>query len=89
MLSKINFTGALFFDGGNVWEDAADIKISDFKLIKSSSDVDVNDYRYAVGMGIRYNTPVGPIRLDYGVPLKVEEGVSDKGRFHLSLGQIF
>jgi outer membrane protein insertion porin family len=89
VLSRINFTGAIFFDGGNVWQNAADIKISDFKLLKSSSDVDINDYRYSVGLGIRYNTPVGPIRLDYGVPLKVEDGVSDKGRFNLSLGQIF
>jgi outer membrane protein assembly complex protein YaeT len=89
VLSRINFTGAMFFDGGNVWEDASDIKASDFSLLKGSGDVDINDYRYSVGLGIRYNTPIGPIRLDYGVPLKVEEGESDKGRFHLSLGQIF
>ncbi len=89
VLSRINFTGAIFFDGGNVWQDVSDISFSDFKLLKSSSDVDINDYRYSVGLGIRYNTPVGPIRLDYGVPLKVEDGVSDKGRFSLSLGQIF
>ncbi|MCK5620609.1 MAG: outer membrane protein assembly factor BamA [Candidatus Krumholzibacteria bacterium] len=89
VLSRINISGAAFFDGGNVWEDPKNIKISDFQLVKSDSDVDINDYRYGIGLGIRYNTPVGPIRLDYGVPLKVEEGQSDNGLFYLSLGQTF
>jgi outer membrane protein insertion porin family len=89
LLSRINITGAAFFDGGNVWENANAIDMTDFELVKSKHDVDVSDYRYGTGVGIRYNTPVGAIRLDYGVPLKVDETTSDKGRFHLSLGQIF
>jgi len=40
-------------------------------------------------MGLRYNTPVGPIRLDYGIPVKREAGMDKLGRFHVSLGQIF
>jgi len=89
LLSRINITGAAFFDGGNVWENARAIHMTDFELVKSKSDVDVTDYRYGTGIGIRYNTPVGAIRLDYGIPLKVDETTSDKGQFHLSLGQIF
>jgi outer membrane translocation and assembly module TamA len=48
----------------------------------------VDDYRYGVGLGIRYNTPIGPIRLDWGYPLK-PDGESSGGRLYLSLGQIF
>jgi outer membrane protein insertion porin family len=51
-------------------------------------DVTDSDFRYSVGLGIRYNTPVGPIRLDYGVAVKRTEEESF-GRFHISLGQIF
>ena len=89
VLSRINISGAAFFDGGNVWEDVEDISIGAFKPFKSSSDVTINDYFYGIGLGIRYNTPVGPIRLDYGIPLKTLEGESDKGLFYLALGQTF
>ncbi len=54
-----NLTGVLFEDAGNVYS----------ALNKFSFRVDhgVNDFDYmvhAVGWGIRYRTPVGPIRLD-------------------------
>jgi outer membrane protein insertion porin family len=89
VLSRINISGSAFFDGGNVWQDFKDVRMSDFRPFPPDSDVDINDYRYGMGLGIRYNTPVGPIRLDYGVPLKVEEGESRKGLFYLALGQTF
>jgi len=45
--------GAVFTDAGN--------------LLPSSEDVGLNDMRYAIGAGLRYKLPIGPIRLDYGV----------------------
>jgi len=89
LLSRINISGAAFFDGGNVWASATDISGGDFQLFKPTSDVDINDYRYGVGLRIRYNTPIGPIRLDYGIPLKTQEGEPDSGLFYLSLGQTY
>jgi outer membrane protein insertion porin family len=44
--------------------------------------------RYAVGVGLRYKLPVGPIRLDYGVnpdPRPDEHS----GAFHFSFGFAF
>jgi len=88
-LSRWRFSGAIFADGGNVWKDPQSMRFSSFQLFKNQDDVTLEDYRYSVGLGIRYNTPLGPIRLDYGSPLVVEPGQSSKGRFHFSLGQIF
>jgi outer membrane protein insertion porin family len=44
--------------------------------------------RYAVGAGLRYRLPVGPIRLDYGVnpDPRADE---DFGAFHFSFGFAF
>lgn len=89
VLSRINISAAAFFDGGNVWESFKDVTWGSFKPFKSSSDVTINDYFYGIGLGVRYNTPVGPVRLDYGVPLKTLEGESDGGLFYLALGQTF
>jgi outer membrane protein insertion porin family len=88
-LSRWRFSGAIFADGGNVWEDPQSVSFSNFQLFKNQDDITLEDYRYSVGLGIRYNTPLGPIRLDYGIPLVVEPAASSKGRFHFSLGQIF
>ena len=63
-----------FLDGGNVWLKVDEIKIADLK--------------FTTGLGLRYNTPVGPIRVDYGVKLQRETGES-KGELHFSIGNAF
>ncbi|MEW6214687.1 MAG: outer membrane protein assembly factor BamA [Nitrospirota bacterium] len=65
---------ATFLDGGNVWLKAKDINPKEF--------------RYTTGIGFRYNTPVGPIRLDYGHKLRREKGESS-GELHFSIGYAF
>lgn len=64
----------MFLDWGNVWSRA-----NDFSL---------NDLKYSTGLGIRYNTPVGPVRIDYGLKLQKEEGES-RGALHFSIGHAF
>jgi outer membrane translocation and assembly module TamA len=49
----------------------------------------VDDFRYGIGLGIRYNTPIGPIRVDFGYPLKPDIYTDENGTFYFSLGQIF
>jgi len=46
----------LFLDGGNVWTTASTVNLTEIK--------------FSVGAGIRYNTPVGPLRLDWGYKLR-------------------
>jgi outer membrane protein insertion porin family len=63
-----------FLDGGNVW--------------LRNRDVDLSEMKFTAGLGLRYSTPVGPLRLDYGFKLDREEGES-KGEFHFSIGHAF
>lgn len=44
--------GAVFVDAGNVW--------------RQIGEVDLSDLRYGVGAGVRYLTPIGPLRFDIG-----------------------
>jgi outer membrane protein insertion porin family len=38
------------------------------------------------GIGIRLNLPIGPIRLDYGIPLTCDEYNSNSGKFQFGVG---
>jgi outer membrane protein insertion porin family len=89
LLSRYRFSGAVFADGGNVWASLRSIDFENFRPYVNDGDIRQQDYRYSLGLGIRYNTPVGPIRLDYGFPVKSEPGVDRSGRIHFSLGQMF
>jgi outer membrane protein insertion porin family len=89
LLSRWNFTGAVFVDGGNAWADVSDVSLSDFGLTADVGEAGADDFRYGVGAGIRYNTPVGPIRLDWGIALKPDDYGDRNGRLYFSLGQIF
>ena len=81
-------SGAIFFDGGNVWKNPTDIKPGQFSL--RGGETGEADYRYSYGGGLRLRTPVGPIRVDYGRKLKLSaHDEDDKGQFHFSLGQAF
>lgn len=60
-----NIGGVLFHDLGNVYTDLADIS---FRYHQNN----LQDFNYAVqdaGFGIRYKTPVGPVRLDLAYAL--------------------
>lgn len=47
------------------------------------------EYFWGVGTGLRYFTPIGPIRLDVAVPLDRRSGVDDLFQVYVSLGQAF
>lgn len=78
---------AVFLDGGQVW--------------RRRNLFDISEIQYATGLGIRYRSPIGPLRLDFGYKLNptdedlgIYQGQDFGGRFsrfavHLSLGQSF
>ena len=46
------------------------------------------DLRHGVGAGLRWNSPFGPIRVDYGIKLDQKKGESF-GNFNFSAGSSF
>ena len=51
-----NLYGAIFYDNGNLFSEPREIRIKGL--------------RNAIGFGIRYKTPLGPIRIDFGMDLQ-------------------
>lgn len=68
---------AAFYDVGNVWAKAEDLGTGNLKS--------------GIGLGVRIKTPIGPVMLDYGIPLNIEPGETDKksGRLHFSMSHGF
>jgi outer membrane protein insertion porin family len=71
IIEKLRF--ALFYDIGNVTADAFDYNFS--------------NYSDNWGFGLRLNLPIGPLRLDYGIPMSYDKRYSDgSGRFQFGVG---
>lgn len=66
---------ALFLDGGTAY---------------STTTPDFSEpFRWGTGVGLRYFTPVGPLRADVGFPLNRRPEFDKRYQFYLSLGQSF
>ncbi len=78
---RIPVTGPLetvvFFDTGNLWQDAG--------YIYRDGNINIS-LRAAVGSGIRVQTPVGPIALDYGINLTRYSAYEDFGALNFAIG---
>jgi outer membrane protein insertion porin family len=68
-----------FIDAGNVFEHASDIRL--------------RDARVSSGLGFRYRSPIGPLRVDWGWKLSTRllltGGRESSNVVHISLGQAF
>jgi len=67
--------GAGFYDTGFVNRPSYDFSISQL-----ASDV---------GLGLRLDLPIGPVRLDYGIPIQNPHHTSTTGQFNFSIGYQF
>lgn len=71
-----NLTGVVFYDRGDVYRD--------------DEDITLGDQFSSYGLGIRWNSPLGPLRIEYGIVLegkdKREKG---DGQWEFSVGAFF
>lgn len=66
--------GAVFSDHGGVYSE-----VGSFRL---------EDLGHNVGAGLRWNTPLGPLRFDYGIRLG-DIGDAPRGQWHFTIGHAF
>jgi len=67
--------GVVFYDGGNVYSAI------NFNNL-------VNNFSHTVGIGLRYSTPIGPLRIDLGRNLTPVPGINST-QYYITLGQAF
>ena len=74
VMAARRFEVAGFVDLGNVFSLA--------------SEVDLGELRYSAGVGLRYKSSIGPIRVDYGYKLNRRAGESPY-QLHVTVGHAF
>ncbi|OQY18654.1 MAG: outer membrane protein assembly factor BamA [Desulfobacteraceae bacterium 4572_35.1] len=73
LLKDAGLKGVVFFDIGNAWDQGEEY---------------FSEMRYSVGGGVRWKSPLGPLRLEWGYNLDPEEWESDS-QFDFSIGKFF
>ncbi len=74
LMEKVGLRGVLFFDAGNAYRE--------------NEDIDVTDIRTDAGLGVRWNSPLGPLRIEWGYNLDPEPG-EDNYQWQFSAGAFF
>ena len=75
LLADVGLKGVVFFDYGNSFKDSS--AVFDTMLM-------------SYGWGIRWASPIGPLRLEYGIPINPRKVVdSTSGRLEFSIGTMF
>ena len=67
--------GVVFFDTGNIYDEGEEIRF--------------DELRQSAGPGIRWLSPLGPIRLSYGFILDPQDSDSASGGWEFSMAQSF
>ena len=82
---KTILQGAFFYDIGGTWRDVNHINFS-----FGTDNAETNSYylKSGVGFGIRFATPVFPLRLDWGYGLNHKRG-EDLQQFYFTIGNVF
>ena len=75
LLQDVGIKGVVFFDYGNAY---------------GYNEKMFGSVLMSYGAGIRWASPIGPLRLEYGIPLKPRSGLDNSsGRFEFSIGSMF
>jgi outer membrane protein insertion porin family len=75
LLKKAGVYGVVFFDTGNIK--------------KEGENIEFDDLRESAGLGIRWLSPMGPIRLEYGWILDRKDTDHGAGSFEFSMATAF
>lgn len=60
LINSAGFRGVIFYDVGQAFDD--------------DESIDIGGLRQAWGYGVRWNSPMGPIRVEFGYPIARQEG---------------
>ncbi|HEX6244548.1 MAG TPA: BamA/TamA family outer membrane protein, partial [Polyangiales bacterium] len=90
IVAAVGIKGVVFFDAGNVWNtEKTYCQLPPYYPGDDThSTCGFNQLRYSAGFGLRWQSPMGPLRFEWGIPLNRRPG-DQKIRFDFTIGQFF
>jgi outer membrane protein insertion porin family len=101
IIKEAGLKGVIFFDAGNSSENLGDIFSTVRQVTPATRKTNAGDQpiqlihslasvQASYGLGIRWFSPMGPLRVEYGIPLNPREGVDKaSGKLEFALGGFF
>jgi outer membrane protein insertion porin family len=83
IIERVRF--AVFYDGGFVNPGSWSFSPEKVPTARGFS----GGFNQDIGVGVRLNLPIGPLRLDYGYPIEEDSFSSKSGQFQFSVGYQF
>ncbi len=86
--------------GQTLWRATVEVTVPVVDKVRGAAffdigSVDANSYSFSspinsdVGIGVRLDLPIGPVRIDYGFPIQRDQFTSSSGRFNFNIGYQF
>ncbi|MFI5322840.1 MAG: outer membrane protein assembly factor BamA [Thermodesulfobacteriota bacterium] len=81
IMPSAGLKGVVFFDMGNAFNDGQKLSINPWD--------GVNGLRPDVGLGVRWISPIGPLRLEFGFPLGTRQNGENSYQIQFTIGTLF
>jgi outer membrane protein insertion porin family len=82
IVEKIGIRGVVFYDAGNAWAP-------DENLFQDKREKLPLSLLHSVGFGVRWFSPIGPLRFEWGIPLNRRPNLDQSVDFQFTIGNFF
>lgn len=91
IVQSFGLRGVVFMDAGNAFGLRDNLTLRpDFMVKRADREAEYgNVLRTSVGFGVRWRSPIGPLRFEWGLPLARLPGVESPVRFEFGIGNVF
>lgn len=91
IVQSFGLRGVVFMDAGNAFGLRDNLTMKpDFMVKRADREAEYgNVLRTSVGFGVRWRSPIGPLRFEWGLPLARLPGVESPVRFEFGIGNVF
>ena len=80
ILKEAGLKGVIFYDAGYAWG----------QTVTGYDQPWFSRFQTSYGAGFRWNSPMGPLRLEYGIPINPRTGIDNaSGKLEFSMGRFF
>jgi outer membrane protein insertion porin family len=90
LLESVGIRGVIFTDGGNSWNLEESLCQGASINVEVASECGIHGIRTSAGFGFRWFSPLGPLRFEWGFPIKRHKEFGEKPvRFEFNIGTSF